>query len=179
MPLRTLRTVVRPWREADREPLAAMFADPVVMHDHPAPLTRAESDARFDRYAGAYRRLGFGRMALERADGKFLGLVGVMPIHETHAAAGAGVEIGWRMIADAWGHGYASEAAAAVLDDGFTRCGFAEVLSYTSPTNLRSQAVMRRLGMMRDTSRDFSYEAEGVRYDNVVFVARPDGRAAT
>jgi RimJ/RimL family protein N-acetyltransferase len=172
MILLTPCTIVRPWREADREPLAAMLADPVVMHDHPAPLSRAESDARLDRYASAYERLGFGRMALERADdGRFLGWVGIMPIWETHAIA-PGVEIGWRLIAGAWGHGYVTESARACLDDGFSRCGFAEVLAYTEPTNTRSEAVMRRLGMTRETERDFSYEANGATYDAIVYAAR-------
>jgi ribosomal-protein-alanine N-acetyltransferase len=149
-----------------------MLADPVVMHDHPAPLSRAESDARMERYADAYGRLGFGRMALERAeDGRFIGWVGIMPIWETHRIA-PGVEIGWRLVAAAWGHGYVTEAARACLDDGFARCGLAEVLSYTVPSNSRSEAVMRRVGMTREAHRDFSYEAGGVTYDAIVYAAR-------
>ena len=153
--IQTDRLILRPWRDADRQAFAAMNADPEVMHDFPAPLTRAESDAKLDRYQAAIDSVAFGRWAVERLeDGLFLGYVGVMPIFDDHPCA-PGVEIGWRMIRGAWGFGYASEAAAASLRDGFERLGFAEVIAYTAPTNARSQAVMRRLGMTRDATRDF------------------------
>jgi RimJ/RimL family protein N-acetyltransferase len=152
----TERLILRPWREADRAPFAAMHADPEVMHDFPAPLSRAESDAKQDRYQANIERAGFGRWAIERReDARFLGYTGIMPVFADHPCA-PGVEIGWRMIRAAWGFGYASEAAAAALRDGFERLGFAEVLAYTGVTNARSQAVMRRLGMGRDPKRDFT-----------------------
>ena len=105
MILQTDRTIIRPWRDADRDDFAAMHADLEVMHDYPAPFTRAESDAKLDRYAETYSCLGFARMALTRADGAFLGYVGIMPIREQQVAAiGPGVEIGWRMVRKvAWG----------------------------------------------------------------------------
>jgi RimJ/RimL family protein N-acetyltransferase len=89
------------------------------------------------------------------------------------ADLGEGVEIGWRLIRKAWGQGFATEAARAALDDGFRRMGFDEVLTYTSPTNVRSQAVMLRLGLTREVTRDFAYEVDGVTYLTVVFVAYP------
>lgn len=173
--IRTQRTCLRPWRDGDRGALAAMLADPEVMHDWPAPQSRAESDAKLDRYAASYQQNGFGRMLLETHDGAFLGYVGVNPIPPLHANAGAGegVEIGWRLVRKAWGQGFATEAARAALEDGFRRLGFGEVLTYTAPTNARSQAVMRRLGLSREAARDFSYELDGVTYPYVVFVAYP------
>jgi RimJ/RimL family protein N-acetyltransferase len=174
--IKTARTLVRPWRDSDRGACAAMLADPEVMHDYPAPLSRGESDDKIDRYAETYRRLGYGRMAFEKADGEFIGLIGIMPIHEAHSALGAGVEIGWRMVRSAWGKGYATEAARAVLDAGFARLRFPEVISFTSPSNLRSQAVMERLGLQREPARDYSYEVDGIAYTNVVFVAYPPVR---
>src|SRR6266850_2934402 len=65
-------------------------------------------------------------------------------------------EIGWRLIREAWGHGYATEAARAALIDVFRRVKLIEVLAYTDAQNIRSQAVMRRLGLSRDASRDFA-----------------------
>jgi RimJ/RimL family protein N-acetyltransferase len=66
------------------------------------------------------------------------------------------VEIGWRLSRDAWGNGYATEAARAALDFGFGS-GLEEIVSMTSTTNLRSQAVMQRLGMHRDPADDFDH----------------------
>jgi RimJ/RimL family protein N-acetyltransferase len=153
--IQTDRLILRAWRESDQDAFAAMNADPVVMHDFPAPLTRAESDAKIDRYQASIDRLGFGRWLIERReDGAFLGYVGIMAIMDGHPCA-PGVEIGWRMVHRAWGFGYASEGAAAALRDGFERLGFAEIIAYTAPTNARSRAVMTRLAMTRDESRDY------------------------
>ena len=62
----------------------------------------------------------------------------------------------------AWGHGYATESARAALEDAFRRVGLKEIVSYTSAANLRSQAVMARLNLRREPSRDFVAEYEGV-----------------
>jgi len=67
------------------------------------------------------------------------------------------VEIGWRLDRPFWGRGYATEAAAATLADGFGRVGLREIVSFTIPTNLKSIAVMERLGMSRDPSDDFEH----------------------
>ena len=71
-------------------------------------------------------------------------------------------EMGWRLTRATWGQGYATEAAAAAIADGFQRLRFPEILAFTSPTNLRSQAVMRRLGMTRRAELDFDYPGEPV-----------------
>ena len=155
MILQTARLVLRPWREDDRADLARMCADPEVMWDYDRVSTRIESDARLERYRDAYDRLGFGRMVVIRGSDKlFLGYCGIMPVFEGHPME-PGVEIGWRFNRAQWGHGYASEAARAALKDGFERCGFTEVLSYTSAINKRSEAVMRRIGLTREPSKDY------------------------
>jgi RimJ/RimL family protein N-acetyltransferase len=166
--IETARLTLSPWTEAERAPFTAMCADPEVMHDYPAPEDVAAAGARFDRYAAAILRDGFGKWALRRKDdGAFLGLCGVSPIWPTLAPA-PGLEIGWRMVRAAWGLGYASEAARAALADVFARTDAAEVISFTLPTNTRSLAVMARLGLDRDASRDFFYETGN---PAVVFVA--------
>ncbi len=154
MIIETLRGRLRSWREDDLEVFAAMHADPEVMWDAVAPLDPDQSSLKLARYLQAFARDGFSRMAMEDKAGVFLGYVGVLSLPPDHRL-GSGVEIGWRFRRAAWGHGYATEGARAVLADGFERFGWPEVLSYTAPDNLRSQAVMIRLGLRRDTARDF------------------------
>ena len=166
--LETARLTLSPLTEAERAPFVAMCADPEVMHDYPAPEDAPAANARFDRYAAAIARDGFGKWALRRKDdGAFLGLCGVSPIFPALPPA-PGLEIGWRMVRAAWGHGYATEAARAALQDIFARTDAAEVISFTLPSNARSLAVMARLGLTRDASRDFVYETG---LPAVVFVA--------
>jgi len=150
-----------------------MHADPAVMHDYGGPIGREESDAKLDRYAMAYRQHGYCRWAVETKEGAFLGYAGIMPSRHCHPI-GPHMEIGWRLVRHAWGHGYATEAARAALNDGFVRVGLAEVVAYTAPDNLRSQAVMTRLRMERDPSRDFTanYDNVGI-WHGLVWVARP------
>lgn len=89
----------------------------------------------------AYREHGFSRWAIETPEGDFIGYAGVMTRGPDHPL-GLHVEVGWRLARHAWGLGYATEAAGAALTDVFNRVGLDAVTAYTSPDNLRSQAVM-------------------------------------
>src|ERR1700733_12323986 len=138
---------MRRWREADRQPFAALNADPEVMHYFPAPLDRAASDAMVDRIEDLFRRQGFGLWALEvSATAGFIGFTGLNPMPAGVPGAG-GMEVGWRLARHAWHQGYASEAAAAAVDVGFNGIGLDEIWSMPAALNEPSQAVMRRLGM--------------------------------
>ena len=161
MKIKTPRTLLRHWQETDRVSFAAMNADPEVMRDLGGPISRAQSDAKLDRYAAAFNRYGVGRWAVEGSEGRFLGYAGIMPSPPEHPL-GPHFEIGWRLVRSAWGHGYATEGAKAALHDAFTRAGLSEILSYTAPDNIRSQAVMVRLGLQRDPSLDFTADYENV-----------------
>lgn len=132
-----------------------MNADAEVMRDLGGPISREHSDKKLDRYAEAYRRFGFCRWAVESTDGPLLGYAGIMPSPADHPL-GNHFEIGWRLVRSAWGHGYATEAAQAALRDAFARAGLKQILAYAAPDNIRSQAVMARLGLQRDPSRDFT-----------------------
>lgn len=134
-----------------------MGADPAVMEHFPGLLDRAESDALVDRAAAGWDANAFGLWVLERrADGQFLGFAGLSrPSWEAHFTPA--VEVGWRLARDAWGHGYATEAARAALAYGFETVDLDEIVSYTVLANLRSRAVMERLGMMRDPADDFDH----------------------
>ena len=150
--LRTERLVMRRWTEADREPFAAMNADPAVMEHFPSPLSRQESDALVDRIERGFDEHGFGLWALELAvTGTFLGFTG-LAVPRFHMGwmderEQPVVEVGWRLVREAWGLGLASEAANAACRFAFVRLGRDEVVSFTVVDNLRSQRVMRRLGM--------------------------------
>jgi RimJ/RimL family protein N-acetyltransferase len=169
--IETERLILRPWREEDRDDLARMCADPNVMVDYPKPQTRGESDARFARYRESFEKLRLCRWAVERrSDGKFLGYAGINPAWPGHPLA-PNAEIGWRLIREAWGCGYASEAARASLQDGFARCKLSKVYSFTTSENFRSQAVMKRIGLAREEARDF-FDQQGKR--NIVFSACAD-----
>ncbi|MBB4943076.1 ribosomal-protein-alanine N-acetyltransferase [Streptosporangium album] len=155
--METDRLIMRRWQESDREPFAAMNADPEVMEHFPALLTREQSDAMVDRIESAFDEHGYGLWALQvRATGEFIGFTGLawqrFEAHFTPA-----LEIGWRLTRSAWGHGYASEAARAALDHGFGPAGRDEIVSMTAVANLRSRAVMERLGMTRDPADDFEH----------------------
>jgi ribosomal-protein-alanine N-acetyltransferase len=159
--LETSRLRLRRWRPEDRAPFAAMNADPEVMEHFPARLTRAESDSLVDRIEAGFAEHGFGLWVVEVRDtgpmnGQFIGFTGLsVPSFQAHFTPA--VEVGWRLARPAWGHGYASEAARRALAEGFTTCGLTEVVSFTTVANLRSQAVMRRIGMTHDPADDFGH----------------------
>jgi RimJ/RimL family protein N-acetyltransferase len=149
--LRTDRLLLRSFRDADREPFAALNGNPAVMELFPATLTRDESDALVDRIAERWASDGHGLWAVERiADGTFLGFTGVARLAWLPQP-----EIGWRFAQSAWGHGYATEAASAARDWAFSTIDLPEIVSVTTVSNERSQAVMRRIGMTRDPADDF------------------------
>jgi ribosomal-protein-alanine N-acetyltransferase len=148
---------MRPWRAADRAPFAALNADPEVMRHFPAPMSREESDAFADAAAARIETDGWGLWALEvRETGAFIGFTGLNPAtFEAHFTPA--VEVGWRLAHQAWGHGYATEAARAAVRFGFEELGLGEIVSFTAAGNARSRAVMERLGMTQDPDGDFDH----------------------
>jgi RimJ/RimL family protein N-acetyltransferase len=155
--LRTERLLLRPWRDADLAPFAALNADPRVMEHLPAPLDRAGSDALADRIRGRLDERGWGLWAAEIPGvAEFAGFVGLAtPAFE--AAFTPCVEVGWRLAHAFWGRGYAPEAARACLAFGFERLGLDEIVSFTTRNNRRSRRVMRKLGMTHDPAEDFDH----------------------
>lgn len=144
------------WQESDREPFAAMNADPEVMEHFPELLTRRQSDELVERIEAGFAEGGFFLWAVEvRASGEFVGFTGLAaPGFEAHFTPA--VEIGWRLARSAWGNGYATEAARRALEFGFED-GLDEIVSFTTPANRRSRAVMERLGMSHDPADDFDH----------------------
>jgi len=159
--LRTERLVLRPWRPEDLEPFAALNADPRVAASLGGPQDRTFSDTLAARIFKEFDERGYGRWAIEvPGEAPFVGFVGLaVPSFEAHFTPC--VEIGWRLAFDYWGRGYATEGAVAAMDFGFTAAGLEEIVSFTAATNVRSQAVMERLGMHRDPKDDFGHERLG------------------
>lgn len=150
------RLILRAFREDDREAFAAINGDPRVNEWLGGPISRAQSDATLDRINAQIAEDGFGFYAAERkADGRLIGMIGIR--HSYGPPAPTAIELGWRLAVDAQGTGLATEGAKAALDWGFANLDVAEILAWTASTNVRSQAVMRRIGMRHDPARDFDH----------------------
>ena len=145
---------MRGWRESDLVPWAAMNADPEVRRYLGPLLTFEQASAWVLSFQDDLDRYGFGFWALEIcASGEFIGFTGLQTVDEEMPFTG--VELGWRLARPAWGHGYATEAALAAAGYGFAVMGLPEIFAVTTAGNLRSQAVMRRIGMTSDPAEDF------------------------
>jgi RimJ/RimL family protein N-acetyltransferase len=157
--LRTERLLLRGWQDSDLEPFASLNSDPEVMEHFPSTLTRDQSNA-FVRWAvDQFRQRGWGLWAVEVADGSdldrsFVGYLGLASAD--HVEPGA-VEVGWRLSRNAWGRGYAPEAAAEALRHGFEEVGLAEIVSFTVAQNVNSRRVMDKIGLRRRPERDFEH----------------------
>lgn len=157
----TDRLVLRRWTDADREPFAAMNADPEVMRYFRDVLDREASDAFVDRIEASFDEHGYGLWVVERIDdGAFLGFTGLL-LQTYESPFTPAVEVGWRLARDAWGNGYATEAGLASLAFGFDRLGLDAIISTTSRPNEPSQRVMQRLGMHRAGEFDFPLLPDG------------------
>ena len=134
--LHTERLLLRHWTDADLAPFAALNADPAEI--------RRRMDAR-----------GWGMWAVEvKASQNFVGFVGLNTNEVT--PRGENVEIGWRLSRDSWGKGYATEAALAALHYAFAELHLDSVVAFTTVNNLRSRAIMERLGM-HNTHENFNH----------------------
>jgi RimJ/RimL family protein N-acetyltransferase len=158
--IETARLILRPWRDSDLPLFAEQNADPVVMRYLVGPLTRAQSD---DYVAQAVRHLaetGYCKWAVEAPGvAPFIGAVGLSRV-KFEASFTPAVEVAWRLHRNYWGRGYATEAARAAIEDGFTRVGLQEIVAITVLGNTTSRRVMERLGMTRTIEFDHPLVAE-------------------
>jgi RimJ/RimL family protein N-acetyltransferase len=157
MAITTARLRLRQLRESDLLPFAALNADPRVMEFFPGLLSREESDAAAGRIAAHFQEHGFGRWAVEVPSvDAFIGFAGLSFVN-FEASFTPCVEVSWRLAFDYWGHGYATEAARAAIEDGFTRLNLPEIVTFTAVANARSRRVMEKLGMRRCEEEDFDH----------------------
>ena len=157
---KTPRLIIRDWRDSDRAPWAAMGRDPEVMANLGPLIDRAQADVLVDRQRALQARLGHTFWALEsRETGDFLGFCGLKIMPERIPGLEDVIEIGWRLRRDAWGKGYAREAATAALHWGWDHLPADRIAAITTPANGRSWGLMLRLGMVRRHDLDFAHPA--------------------
>lgn len=157
IPLVTERLVLRPWREEDKPPFAAINADAEVMRYFPSTLSRAESDERVERFNAAILDNGFSFFAAEeQITGRLIGTIGISRVSEPLPVAPA-VEIGWRLAAEVWRRGYATEGARACLQFAFDELRLPEVIAMTAAGNVASRRVMEKIRMVRNAGQDFDH----------------------
>jgi len=155
--LTTKRLVLRSWRESDRQPFRHLNADPRVMEFMPGTLSAQSSDEVMERIETHFERNGYGLFAAELSStNAFIGFIG-LAIPNFEAPFMPAVEIGWRLAAEYWELGLATEGAREALRYAFEDLAFPEVVSFTVPSNVRSRRVMEKLGMTHNADDDFDH----------------------
>jgi RimJ/RimL family protein N-acetyltransferase len=155
--IETERLLLRNWEKRDREPFAQMNNDVRVMEFMPGCLSAVESNFFAERIESHFREHGYGLYAAElRTEHIFIGFVGLLvPKFQAHFTPC--VEIGWRLAADYWGRGLATEGAQAIVQHAFEVLDLKSLVSFTVPANVRSRRVMEKIGMNRNPSDDFDH----------------------
>jgi RimJ/RimL family protein N-acetyltransferase len=152
----TERLVLRDWRDDDLDALAAMGQDPQVMATLGPLMDWEASAALLASLRERAAEWGHTFWAVERkTDGRMIGFTGI--IRGRDGPVEGKLEIGWRLASDCWGQGYASEAARAALDWAREQRPGEDVYAITAVSNVRSRAVMERLGMTRQPELDFDH----------------------
>lgn len=159
----TERLRLREWREGDREEFVRHLNTPAVMRWLGGVQAEADYTAAFDRLDGYRRDFGHTFWIVERkSDEALLGFCGLKRVNAPGAGPLTGdFEIGWRLREDAWGQGFAKEAAIASLDLAFGRFDAPHVIALTVTGNRSSAGLMKRLGMRRRADLDFEDERFG------------------
>jgi RimJ/RimL family protein N-acetyltransferase len=164
--LSTDRLTLRTFCAADLPPYAALNADVEVTQYLGGPTSTEYSDEIAAWANECYETNGLGLLAIERTeDRRFLGMCG---LHEQEWYPDD-IEIGWRIARKHWGHGYVTEAAEAWLDHAFEALDLPRVISITDVDNLRSVAVMQRLGMSFDHHAVLPDEETGEPFESVIY----------
>jgi RimJ/RimL family protein N-acetyltransferase len=155
--LLTARLILRRWQRSDREPFSKLNADRRVMEFLPGVLQREASDELLGRIERHFEQHDFGLFAAElRETQTLIGFVG-LAVPGFDAPFMPAVEIGWRLAAEHWGKGLATEGAREVLRYGFEKVGLDEIVSFTVPANGRSRRVMEKVGMTCNPADDFEH----------------------
>ena len=153
--IETARLFLRGWAEGDAAAFADMNEDPRVMEFFVSTSPRERSLESAKVMHDDLEANGFGWFVMEvKGEPGFAGVIALADVRNDLPFAPAR-EIGWRLPVHRWNHGYATEAASALMQFGFDALGMEEIVSVTAAINLRSQRVMEKLGMTRDVHGDF------------------------
>lgn len=159
--LETERLKLRHWQKDDLEPFARLNGDRKVMEWFPKMLDKDETAAFIEYIRDHFKTYQFGLWAVELKDnGEFIGFVGLWK-PKFEADFTPCVEVGWRLLSEHWGRGYAPEAAIASINDGFNRAGLDEIMSFTSVHNKKSIRVMEKIGLKRQADFEHPQLPEG------------------
>ncbi len=180
--IETPRLILRDWREEDRVAFIDLCASPEVMEFLGGPSSEEDVDDAIARIRAGSIRNGFCFWAVEdKADGRFIGFC-VLKIADAPGAAIEGeTEIGWRFLRDAWGQGYAKEAAQATLAWAWKYLDTDYVIAMTVPGNRRSWGLMERIGMVRRPELDFGhplFAEDHPLHRHIVYVAKRPAETA-
>lgn len=146
--LHTPRLLLRQWRKSDLPYFAKMNSNPRVMEYFPNLLTEEESNALAEKLSDIISERGWGLWAMEeKSSNRFIGFTGLHEVSKDLPFSPA-IEIGWRLLDEFWGKGFATEAAKKVLEFAFRELQLEEIVSFTSIINIKSEAVMKRLSMI-------------------------------
>lgn len=159
--LETDRLILRNWAPGDMDRFAAVANTPKVLRWLGEPADAAALAATEARVMECHDRYGFCFWLVEhkrdgsKLSGEVLGFCGLKRDDAPGSPYIGGFEIGWRLREDAWGKGYAKEAAIASLDTAFDRFAAPEVAAFTTIENTPSWGLMERLGMRRREDLDY------------------------
>lgn len=145
--LKTERLILRPWKETDLAPFAALNADPKVAEYFPSTFSKEESDNTAYRMRSEIEERGWGWWAVAvPGTADFIGFIGLGNVDQSTVPAYfiPAIEIGWQLASDYWGQGYATEGANVVLAYGFETLNLKEIVSFTAVQNVRSRRVMEK-----------------------------------
>jgi RimJ/RimL family protein N-acetyltransferase len=158
----TDRLVLRDWRPDDEAHFYELMNTAAVMRWLGGIQSREQFHAAYQRISGFQRDFGHSFWIVERKDdgghlsGEMLGFCGLKRVNTPGTAMTGEHEVGWRLREEAWGHGYAREAATESLDLAFTRFAAPHVVALTVAGNTGSWGLMERLGMTRAPDLDFN-----------------------
>lgn len=156
--IETPRLILRAWRESDAAPFHALCSDPAVMEHLDGVRTREETNDMLDRQRKQQAQYGHCFWAMERReDNALLGFCGLRVGGHPGTGVEKELEIGWRLRRQAWGRGYACEAAEASMEWGWAYTHWPRIAAWTVPANAASWGLMKRLGMTERPDLDFDH----------------------